>query len=133
MKIVLLITTFLFTSLLTAQEHYIGTYESKIEASKGERFKYILTLSADSTFTFHFFRNIGQPLSVNENSYGKGTWKVVNDIVYFDTHKENDIDIKYTLNFTNTTGRFDTKNKNVFRFYRSDVKWLERKTLTKVE
>lgn len=133
MKTVLFITTFLFTSLLVAQEEYIGTYESKIEASKGERLKYILTLSADSTFTFHFFRNIGQPLSVNENSYGKGTWKVVNDIVYFDTNKETDIDTKYILNFTNTTGRFDAKNKSVFRFYRSDIKWLERKTLTKVE
>jgi len=134
MKIVFLFITVLFTSFLTAQKkNYIGNYETIINGSQGEKFKYILTLKTDSTFTFHFFRNIGQAISVDENNYGRGTWKVVKNILYFYTHPENDLDEKYTLNFTNTTGRFDHKNKSLFRFYRSDISWLEKRTLTKID
>ena len=133
MKILFLFICVLFTTLLTAQTNYIGTYESKIDGNKGERFTYTLVIKSDSTFTFHFFRNIGQSISVDENSYGKGTWKVVKNILHFYTDKESDLDEKYTLNFTNTTGRLDGKNKSLFRFYRSDISWLVRRTLQKVK
>ncbi|WP_445458004.1 hypothetical protein [Flavobacterium sp. HNIBRBA15423] len=133
-KNILFLIPILCTSLLSAQNNnYIGTYEKTIKANKGEVFKYELNINADSTFTFHFFRNIGQAISVDENSYGRGTWKVVKNILCFYTNKEKDIDEKYSLSFTNTTGRFDHKNKSLFRFYRSNISWLEKRTLTKID
>ncbi len=43
-----------------------------------------------------------------------------------------EIDNKYSLNFTNTTGRFDTKNKTLFRFYKSNIPWIKRPTVSKL-
>lgn len=111
---------------------YVGNYKTKIKANGGEILEYELNLNADNTFIYHFYRNIGQPHSIDENQYGKGTWKKVKNIIYFYTNAATEIDNKYSLNFTNTTGRFDTKNKSLFRFYKSDIFWIVKSTLKKI-
>lgn len=66
-----------------------------------------------------------------ENKYEKGSWKAEKEnVLYFITNKENDLDDKYTLVFTNTKARFITKylrdksNKEVkthLHFYDSEI------------
>ena len=55
-------------------------------------------------------------------------------MLYFYTNKENDLDEKYTLNFTNTKARYITKSlrdasekevKNHLRFYDSEISWIK--------
>lgn len=135
MKTIILFLPFLLISIVSKAQknNYIGNYEKEIKAITGEIFQYKLEINADSTFTFHYFRNIGQPQSINENSYGKGTWKIIKNIIHFYTDAENDINTKYQLNFTNSKGRFDHKDKKLFRFYHSDIRWIEKLTILKID
>lgn len=134
MKNALLLIALVFTTLTTAQNtNYIGNYEKKTKADDKLLLEYELSIKADSTFTFHFFRNNGQFISVDENSYAKGTWKVIKNIIYFYTDKETELDEKHQLNFTNSSGRMDHKDKKLFRFYHSDIFWVDKLTLTKIE
>ncbi|WP_130733703.1 hypothetical protein [Flavobacterium sp. J27] len=129
----LLLFLLLFSFTLNAQNNnYVGIYEKKIKSVKNEVFEYELQILSDSTFTFHFFRNLGQSISKDENVYGKGTWKVIKNVIHFVTNA-NDLDEKHILNFTNSSGRFDGKNKNQFRFYHSEIPWIEKLTLQKVK
>ncbi|VXC09882.1 conserved exported hypothetical protein [Flavobacterium sp. 9AF] len=129
----LLLFLLLFSFISNAQNNnYVGIYEKKIKTPKNEVFEYKLQILSDSTFTFHFFRNLGQSISKDENVYGKGTWKVIKNVIHFVTNT-NHLNEKYTLNFTNSSGRFDSKNKNQFRFYHSEIPWIEKLTLQKVE
>lgn len=119
----------LFSFVSNAQnDNYVGIYEKKIKTVKNEVLEYELQILSDSTFTFHFFRNLGQSISKDENVYGKGTWKVIKKVIHFYTNTS-DLDQKYTLDFTNSSGRFDGKNKNQFRFYHSEIPWIEKLTL----
>lgn len=133
MKILYLLLFYSISFFISGQNNeYIGHYETKVKTKVGEIFEYKLILNSDNTFTYHFFRNIGHPQSIDENWYGKGTWKVENNIVYFFTDRLTEIDKKYNLDFNNTTGRFDTKNKTLFRFYKSDIFWIVKSTLNKI-
>lgn len=134
MKKTFLFIALMFITLTTAQNtNYIGHYEKKIKANDGFVLEYELNIKADNTFTFHSFRNIGQLNSVDENSYAKGTWKIIKNIIYFYMDKETELDEKHQLNFTNSRGRMDHKDKKLFRFYHSDIFWVDKLTLTKIE
>ncbi|WP_290800655.1 hypothetical protein [Flavobacterium sp.] len=126
-----LLLLLLFSFVSNAQnDNYVGIYEKKIKTVKNEVLEYELQILSDSTFTFHFFRNLGQSISKDENAYGKGTWKVIKKVIHFYTNTS-DLDQKYTLDLTNSSGRFDGKNKNQFRFYHSEIPWIEKLTLEK--
>jgi len=127
---------------VTAQtEDYTGTYLFSRESENGDALKYELKLNADQTFTFHNFRNIICSICKEENSYGKGTWKVENKIIYFTTHS-NDLDGTHTLDFTGTTARIvkksprDMSDKVVptaLQFYKSKMFWIANLKLTLVD
>ncbi len=66
------------------------------------------------------------------NRYGKGNW-IVSDLLISFVTKEEDIDQKHQLNFTNTTARFITKHHrdisdkvvhNRLLFFESDIDWI---------
>lgn len=125
-----LIITF-FTNLGFSQENnFIGIYKKEIHAKTGEVLKYTLELKSDQTFSFHFFRNIGQKISVDENLYSEGNWEIKNNIIYFTN--QNITPKPLQINFNETTGRLDHKDKNLFRFYRSNTFWLKGLTLKKI-
>lgn len=133
MKPFLLFVIASFSFSVTAQnEDYTGTYLFSRESENGDALKYELQLNADQTFTFHNFRNIICSICKEENSYGKGTWKVENKIIYFATHL-NDLDETHTLDFTGTTARIvkksprDVSDKVVptaLQFYKSTIFWI---------
>ena len=94
----------------------------------------MLDLKVDGTFTFHIYRKISHK-NPEENFYEKGTWKVEKEnVIYFYTDIESDIDEKYTLDFNNTKARYITKSprdksdkivKTHLRFYESETSWLK--------
>jgi len=72
-------------------------------------------------------------------TYGKGTWELKKNIVYFST-TETDLDSKHTLDWNNTEARFSTKsprdksNREIpttLRIFKSDVEWLVGRNLEK--
>lgn len=140
-QLLLLLFVALNFSLIAQNKEYVGTYEYYIKDAKDDVIQYELQLNADQTFTFHFYRNIVCSICKEENSYGKGTWKVENKIVYFTTGTT-DLDEKNTLNFTGTTARLiqksprDLSDKEVptaLQFYKSKIFWIENLKILKKE
>jgi len=68
-----------------------------------------LILNADGSFDFHEYENIKKRLIPEGNNYGKGTWSIDKNLIYFTT-TQSDFAEKYTLNFNNTKARFITKS-----------------------
>lgn len=136
-KHLLIIFTVIFNLTLSAQtEDYFGDYERKSITKKGENFKWMLSLNADGTFLYNFYRNLNCDICTEENFYVKGTWKAKNKLIYFYADK-NDIDETHTLNFNNSKARINSKSprdksakviKESIRFYSSEesvIKGLE--------
>jgi hypothetical protein len=117
-------------SLSAQTEDYAGTYIFYVEAKKGEIIDYKLQLNSDKTFLYTSYINN----NTNEyNNKGKGTWKVENKIIKFNT-EPTDLDKDHTLNFTGTTARVikksprDTSDKVVptsLQFYKSEIRTIE--------
>lgn len=114
--------------LVNAQsENFVGNYTRIMETTKGDHtIKYNLELHGDGTFVFHSYDKLLNRIPQERNSYGKGTWTVTKNIVHFHSTTEKDFDEKYTLDFNNSTARFDHKDKTIFRFYKSKIPWIER-------
>jgi len=132
----------IFSINLHAQSgKYAGTYEAIHNFNENGLIKYTLVLNQDGTFTFHNYRKISLK-NPEENSYGKGIWKIEKDnTLYFFTEEATDLDDKYTLNFTNTKARYHTKPprdktdkivKNHLRFYDSEIPWVKGWKLFKI-
>ena len=82
-KILYLLITLCSASVIAQNEDYLGTYELYSKDVKGDVIQYELELNADQTFTFYFYRNIICSVCKEENSYGKGNWKIENKIIHF--------------------------------------------------
>lgn len=117
-----------------------GTYEMTFEATNGLIIEK-LTLNSDGTFFFHGYERIDQRLTPESNKYGKGTWSIDGKIITFTT-RHNDFDEKYTLDFTNSIARFDSKSIEAkygkdssisMRFYKSEISWMKGRTYLKTE
>ena len=115
-------------SVYSQEVDHTGTYYWEI--ADHEVFKRKLIVYQDGTFTFDWYRNLNNPASPEEFAWGKGTWTSKGKYIYFNTDPENDIDEKYTLNFTNTKGRWDARNNRLI-LYESDIFWLKRFAIQK--
>ncbi len=132
---------FLFTLTLNAQSIiYEGTYLLKLETSNGDFHQWKITLNPDNTFLFHSSSKITNGIPPEKSAYGKGIWRANKNIIYFTTDKTKDLDETYTLDFTNTKARYDTKStRNItdsviytkLWFSQSDISWVQGKQLLK--
>jgi hypothetical protein len=132
--ILLLFLVVITTSVYSQTKEYTGTYKRDYDINGEGVNKYTLDLKPDGTFIFHNYRNISAK-NPEENKCGKGTWKIEkNNVIYFYTNKETELDKKYTLNFTNTKARFITKSprdksdkevRTHLRFYDSEIFWVK--------
>lgn len=136
LKIMAKILTLLFillTTTISAQKvDHTGIYrwESSAIIKPGEsQITRILRIEADGTFTFDRLRP-SWGLNKEDHLYGKGTWTAKGKYIYFTTNPEIDLDNKYTLDFTNTKGRWDAR-KNKLILYESDIFWLRRFAIAK--
>ena len=94
--------------MYSQEVNHTGTYAWEV-ISGDAVFKRTLVVLPDGTFTFDWFRNLNNIASDEEFKWGKGTWTSKGKHIYFSTNPETEIDDKYTLNFTNTQGRWMLK------------------------
>lgn len=134
-----------------SQSHDIaGEYEKN---SKTGSIQFLLKLHENGTFHFDSYsvRQIegnglrnkgnmpGEP-SISAGMSGRGTWKAENDVIYFRTDGDTDIDHIYTLNFENTKANFkhefskdssSTKAISKLEFFESGIFWINGMELKK--
>lgn len=136
---------FFFLAILLVQmpifsqsEAIIGTYQFTFDGSNGT-FGERLVLHANGSFDFHSFKKLDGMDPPESVSYGKGTWDLKNNVVYFST-LETDFDKKFTLDLNNTQARFssksprDTTNRNTLTtltIFKSEIAWLIGRKLKK--
>ena len=123
---------FVYSHVFTQAGIYVIDHTHDI--SDGTKLKWTLTLNSDKTFLYHFYRDIVGEINLEENFYGKGTWKSEGNIVFFYTDKKIDMDEKYKINFTNSKARYITKSprdksdkivKTALLFYESDLFYIK--------
>mgnify|MGYP003608322501 CR=1 FL=1 len=111
MKLTITALLLIFNLTLFAQsKQIVGDYTRSLSEEGKHTIEYKLTLNQDGTFEFHSYTKLqgGTPPEVNK--YGKGKWSVKNNVVTFSSNKKEDLNSKYTLDFSNSTARFITKN-----------------------
>jgi len=135
MKLTITALLLIFNLTLFAQSKQIaGNYTRSLSEEGKHTIEYKLTLNEDGTFEFHSYTKLqgGTPPEVNK--YGKGKWSVKNNVVTFSSDKKEDLNSKYTLDFSNSTARFITKNprdktdqivKTRLTFLDSKMFWLK--------
>ena len=130
-----------FFSTTVQSQSIPGNYVGRWVSVNGEILEQTLELSADSTFTFHYYQTFLSP-NPEKHIYGKGTWNLDNTIVTFYADKKNDLDAVHTLNFNNSKARFISKSprdksdrevKTAVRFYESEIPWAKSMLLFKIE
>jgi len=138
-----IVTLLILISNLTSFSQSIevaGDYALTLETVDNDIFEYKLTLSLDGTFYFHYHSIIKQGIPPEKNKYGKGKWTVDKNVVSFFSDKENDLNEKYTLDFTNSKARFITKSprditdqiiKTRLQFLKSEIPWMRTINLLK--
>jgi hypothetical protein len=132
-SLVLLIFTALCLNLSAQTEDYKGTYVLHIDGKDGSILDYTLHLNIDNTFQFTSFQKLIDIRGEHDKyNFGKGTWKVENKIIKFNT-EVTDLDEKHTINFSGSTARIikksprDTSEKVVptsLQFYKSEIFWI---------
>lgn len=131
---------FIVLSLLMngiAQEvNHTGTYiwksSSSVSTGNGiqeSQITRILTIKGDGTFTFDRLRPAWGN-NLEDNIFGRGTWTSKGKYITFYTDPTTQLDEKYTLNFTNTKGRWDARNNRLILF-ESDIFWLRKFAIVK--
>ena len=135
MKLTITALLLIFNLTLFAQsKQIVGDYTRSLSEEGKHTIEYKLTLNQDGTFEFHSYTKLqgGTPPEVNK--YGKGKWSVKNNVVTFSSNKKEDLNSKYTLDFSNSTARFITKNprdktdqivKTRLTFLESKMFWLK--------
>ena len=101
-----------------------------------------LTLNPDGTFLYHVYRKVKGGIPPEDNFYGKGQWKLENNIVYFTANQDKDIDETHKINFNTSKARINKKSprdkldrviKTSIRFYESDLRTIKGLELFKKE
>ncbi|MBQ4915603.1 hypothetical protein J8L85_14200 [Maribacter sp. MMG018] len=131
-----ILTTLFLISTLTSfsqSDKIIGEYFLELGNGK-HQIEYRLNIYSDGTFVFHSYTNNQNGIPPIVHKYGKGTWKLNGEVVSFFTSKENDLDEKYTLNFSDSKARFVTKPsrdktdriiKTRLKFFESEIFWIK--------
>jgi hypothetical protein len=140
----LLITTLLLISnfaLFAQSNQFSGEYTRSLSEEGKHIIEYKLTLNQDGTFLFHSYSKMQGGIPPEVNKYGKGKWSVKDNMITFSSDKSEDFDVKYTLDFNNSTARFVTKNprdksdkvvKTKLQFLESEIAWMKRIDIFKV-
>ena len=142
MKLTITALLLIFNLTLFAQsKQIVGDYTRSLGQEGKHIIEYKLNLNEDGTFEFHSYSKIqgGTPPEVNK--YGKGKWSAKDNVVTFSSNKKEDLDEKYTLDFTNSVARFVTKNpkdksdkivKTKLQFLESEIAWMKRIDIFKI-
>ena len=123
-----------------SQSHDIaGEYE---KISKSGSVQSLLKLHPNGTFHFDSYAvrqiegnlRIKGDLPAEPSISGRGKWRAENDVIYFGTDRDTDIDHNYTLNFDDTKAKFknessknssDEKTIAKLEFFESGIFWID--------
>lgn len=121
MKNIVVIVLMMSCLYSCSQSHDIaGEYETKSGSGI-----YLLKLYPGGTFQFDSYTTgLKQGLPAEPSISGRGNWRAENNIIYFSTNPEMDIDQNYTLNFNDTMAKFQNE---------SSKKSPNEKTIVKLE
>ena len=120
--------------LFAQSQQLTGNYRLVIENKEEHLFEFDLSLNQDGTFNFQHHSIVKNRIPTEENIYGKGKWIEKNNMIQFITNSKNDIDQKFTLDFSNSKARFITKSPRdksdrviatSLRFIESDIFWMK--------
>ena len=135
MKLTITALLLVFNLTLFAQsKQIVGDYTRSLSEEGKHTIEYKLTLNQDGTFEFHSYTKLQGGTPPEVNTYGKGKWSVKNNVVTFSSNKKEDLNSKYTLDFSNSTARFITKKprdktdqivKTRLTFLDSKMFWLK--------
>ena len=115
-----------------------GTYKFEYMGSNA-MIEDTMILKPDGTFSFHEYDKHDGGVPPERNKYGKGRWKLEDNIVTFIVSKS-DIDDKYTLDFNNSKARFVTKSPRdksdrlkptSLKFFKSNILWMVKRDFIK--
>ena len=138
-SIIIVFLLFCFTSFSQSEELF-GEYYLQAGNEKVHLIEYTLTMNSDGTFFFHSYNYHKKGIPWQAHKYGKGKWSLDGKVVSFFTHKERDLDEKYTLDFSNSKARFITKPlrdktdrvvQTRLQFIESEISWIERLKILK--
>lgn len=142
MKHIIILFFLIFNFTLSAQSNqFAGDYTRTLSEEGKHIIEYKLTLNQDGTFLFHYYRKLQGGTPPEENKYGKGKWSVKDNVITFSANKNEDLDAKNTLDFTNSKARFVTKNprdksdkvvKTKLQFLESEIPWMKKIDIFKV-
>jgi len=139
-----LFTILILISSLTSfsqSEEVVGDYALTLETNNNDVFEYKLTLSQDGTFSFHYYSKIKHGIPPEKNHYGKGKWTIENKVISFFSDKQNDLNEKFTMNFTGSKARFIIKSprdmsdqiiKTRLKFLKSEIAWMRTTEMVKI-
>ncbi|SEP73807.1 hypothetical protein [Flavobacterium urocaniciphilum] len=143
MKTILTILILIFNLTLFSQvDKAIGDYQFSITTKDGNLTEWKLTLNENGTFFFQYYSNVKFEIPTEKNIYGKGKWTMKDNLITFICDEQNDLDKKYTLNFTNSNARFIIKSpknktdqiiKTRVKFLKSDIFWIKGTEIFKIE
>ncbi|WP_149274342.1 hypothetical protein [Pareuzebyella sediminis] len=145
MKNILIIVLLMSHLCSCSQSHEIaGEYE---KVSNSGSVQSLLKLHPDGTFHFDSYsvRQIEGPnlritspgkenLPAEPSISGKGKWSAENDIIYFTTNGDTDVDHNYPLNFNDTKAKFKNESSNnsseekaiaKLEFLESGIFWID--------
>ena len=140
----LLLTSLLLMLNLTifAQSNaFAGDYNRTFNKEADHLIEYKLTLNQDGTFVFHSYSKIKNGVPPEVNRYGKGKWTAKDNVITFSSNKQEDFDVKNTLDFKKSKARFGTKNprdksdriiKTRLTFVESEIPWIQRLDVFKI-
>lgn len=121
-------------TLFAQSKQIVGDYTRSLGEEGKHTIEYKLTLNQDGTFEFHSYTKLQGGTPPEVNTYGKGKWSVKNNMITFSSNKKEDLNSKYTLDFSKSTARFITKNprdktdqivKTKLTFLDSKMFWLK--------
>ena len=117
---------------LAQSEELVGKYFWR-DGNDEHSIEYTLTINQDGTFDFHAYDYRENGIPKERHSYGKGKYKVDGKVLTFVTDMEEDINEKYTLDFSNSKARFIVKPERDktdrvvetgLLFFESDIFWI---------
>ena len=132
MLVILITVCCLFNLSGVKAQDFAGVYKTEFNTKNAE-IQYTLELTADGRFSFHQFEDHQCDSCEVKNKYAKGRWVADDLAIIFYTDRE-DLDEKFTLDFTNSGARYLTKSardrsdrvvRTRLQFFKSDIFYLK--------
>ena len=100
MKLLLTTLLLIFNLTVFAQSNgFAGDYNRTFSKEADHLIEYKLTLNQDGTFVFHSYSKIKNRVPPEVSRYGKGKWTAKDNVITFSSNKQEDFDVKNTLDF----------------------------------